>query len=169
MARHNDVPFLVMEYVEARRSNRCWIATVPFRTPSRREYIAQAAAGLQHAHEKGFVHRDIKPGNLIRDKTGTIKILDMGLARSSRRRTDNLTEKLDNGAVVGTADFIAPEQASTQPNIDIRADIYSLGASFFALVIGKPPFEGNTTQKLLHINCEARRDWYRSIPACRRA
>ena len=65
----------------------------------------------------------------MRDKGGTVKILDMGLARSSDG-SDNLTERLDNGAVVGTADFIAPEQALNQPNIDGRADIYSLGATY---------------------------------------
>ena len=148
VARHNDVPYLVMEYVEGETLQQVLDRDGAIPYPIAGEYIAQAAAGLQHAHEKGFIHRDIKPGNLMRDKTGTIKILDMGLARSANGN-DNLTERLDNGAVVGTADFIAPEQALNQPNIDGRADIYSLGASFFALVIGKPPFEGNTTQKLL--------------------
>lgn len=148
VARHNDVPYLVMEYVDGETLQQVLDrdGAVPY--PIATEYVAQAAAGLQHAHEKGFIHRDIKPGNLMRDKSGAIKILDMGLARSSTGG-DNLTERLDNGAVVGTADFIAPEQALNQPNIDGRADIYSLGASFFALIIGKPPFEGNTTQKLL--------------------
>jgi eukaryotic-like serine/threonine-protein kinase len=148
VARHNDVPYLVMEYVDGETLQQVLDrdGAVPY--PIATEYVAQAAAGLQHAHEKGFIHRDIKPGNLMRDKSGLIKILDMGLARSSTGG-DNLTERLDNGAVVGTADFIAPEQALNQPNIDGRADIYSLGASFFALIIGKPPFEGNTTQKLL--------------------
>ena len=73
---------------------------------------------------------------------GTVKILDMGLARSLSDTEDKLTEQLDDGAVVGTADFIAPEQAMNSPNVDIRADIYSLGATFFALVTGKPPFAG---------------------------
>jgi eukaryotic-like serine/threonine-protein kinase len=148
VARHNDAPYLVMEYVEGETLQQALDrdGAIPF--PLATEFIAQAAAGLQHAHEKGFVHRDIKPSNLIRDKGGTIKILDMGLARSSSKQ-DNLTEKLDHGAVVGTADFIAPEQGLNQPGIDIRADIYALGATFFSLLIGKPPFQGNTTQKLL--------------------
>jgi serine/threonine protein kinase len=112
------------------------------------ECVAQAAAGLQHAHEKGFVHRDIKPANLIRDRFGVVKILDMGLARSGSDR-DKLTEVLDEGAVVGTADYISPEQAINCPSVDARADIYSLGATLFTLVVGKTPFEGNTTQKLM--------------------
>jgi serine/threonine protein kinase len=145
---HNAVPYLVMEYVEGDTLQQLIDrdGSIPYQTAA--EYIAQAAAGLQHAHEKGFVHRDIKPGNLIRDKSGTIKILDMGLARSESQ-LDKLTAQLDNGAVLGTADFIAPEQAINNPSVDIRADIYSLGATFFSLVIGKPPFQGNTTQKLL--------------------
>jgi serine/threonine protein kinase len=148
VARHNDVPYLVMEYVEGESLQQVIDrdGAIPYTTAC--EYIAQAAAGLQHAFEKGFIHRDIKPGNLIRDNTGTIKILDMGLARSSNPN-DKLTAQLDKGAVVGTADFIAPEQAINTQSIDIRADIYSLGASLFSLIIGKPPFDGNTTQKLL--------------------
>ncbi len=148
VARHNNVPYLIMEYVDGETLQQVLErdGALPYEVAV--EYIAQAAAGLQHAHERGFIHRDIKPGNLMRDKQGVVKILDMGLARS-HNTADNLTERLDKGAVVGTADFIAPEQALNQPNIDGRADIYSLGATLFALIIGKPPFEGNTTQKLL--------------------
>lgn len=148
VARHNNVPYLIMEYVDGETLQQVLEreGALPYETAV--EYVAQAAAGLQHAHERGFIHRDIKPGNLMRDKQGIVKILDMGLARS-HNHADNLTERLDKGAVVGTADFIAPEQALNQPNIDGRADIYSLGATLFALIIGKPPFEGNTTQKLL--------------------
>ncbi|AWM38581.1 Serine/threonine-protein kinase PrkC [Gemmata obscuriglobus] len=112
------------------------------------ECVAQAAAGLQHAHERGFIHRDIKPGNLIRNREGVVKVLDMGLARSGDEQ-DKLTELLDRGAVVGTADFIAPEQAINSPHTDGRADIYSLGATLYTLLAGRPPFDGNTTQKLM--------------------
>jgi serine/threonine protein kinase len=148
VAWHNEVPYLVMEFVDGQTLQQVLDTSGPIPYAAATDYIAQAAAGLQHAHEKGFVHRDIKPGNLMLDRTGTIKLLDMGLARSAGSQ-DQLTERLDHGAVVGTADFIAPEQALNQSNIDGRADIYSLGATFFALLIGKPPFEGNTTQKLL--------------------
>ncbi|HEV3437784.1 MAG TPA: serine/threonine-protein kinase, partial [Gemmata sp.] len=148
VASHNRVPYLVMEFVEGETLQHTIDRNGPFPYPTATEYVAQAASGLQHAHEKGFVHRDIKPGNLIRDKTDTIKILDMGLARSASA-SDMLTAQLDNGAVLGTADFIAPEQAINSPSVDIRADIYSLGATLFSLIVGKPPFDGNTTQKLL--------------------
>ena len=149
VCRHAEVPYLVMEYVEGQTLQQILDTrgTVSFTDAA--DYIAQAAAGLQHAYEKDFIHRDIKPANLMKDCDGVIKILDMGLARSAVDPGDRLTEKLDHGAVVGTADFIAPEQAMNSDDADIRADIYSLGATFFALVTGKPPFEGNTAQKLL--------------------
>lgn len=148
VATHNKVPYLVMEYVEGETLQAVLDRDGPISFAIATEYVAQAASGLQHAFEKGFVHRDIKPGNLIRDKSDTIKILDMGLARSANA-SDKLTAQLDNGAVVGTADFIAPEQAINNPSVDIRSDIYSLGATLYSLIVGKPPFEGNTTQKLL--------------------
>lgn len=148
VARHNEAPYLVMEYVEGETLQQTLDrdGRIPFEVAA--EYVAQAAAGLQHAHERGFIHRDIKPANLIRDRFGTIKILDMGLARSLSD-TEKLTEKLDEGAVVGTADYIAPEQAINCPKVDGRVDIYSLGATLYTLIVGKPPFDGNTTQKLM--------------------
>ena len=149
VAQQGEVHYLVMEYVEGQTLEDMLVKGGPI-TPGRAVgYIAQAAAGLQHAHEKQFVHRDIKPANLILAKDGTVKLLDMGLARSRTAEGDKLTEAMDQGAIVGTADYIAPEQAMNQPNIDIRADIYGLGATFFALVTGRPPFGGNTTQKLI--------------------
>ncbi len=149
VGKHADIHYLAMEYVEGQTLEQILTSGGPI-TPSRAvEYIAQAAAGLQHAYEKGFIHRDIKPSNLMLAKDGTVKILDMGLARSFTDASDKLTEMLDNGAVVGTADFISPEQAMNAPNIDIRSDIYNLGATLFTLITGKSPFSGNTTQKLL--------------------
>lgn len=147
VARHAQTPFIVMEYVDGDTLQQVVDRGGPLPYAVAAECVAQAAAGLQHAHEKGVVHRDIKPANLMRDRTGVIKILDMGLARSGSTR-DKLTEVLDEGAVVGTADYIAPEQAMNG-TVDGRADIYSLGATFYTLVSGKTPFEGNTTQKLM--------------------
>ncbi|HET6574152.1 MAG TPA: serine/threonine-protein kinase [Fimbriiglobus sp.] len=140
--------YLVMEHVDGQTLDKLVQQSGPIACGRAVEYVTQAAAGLQHAYEKGFVHRDIKPANLMLARDGTVKILDMGLARSFNP-DDKLTEVLDHGAVVGTADYISPEQAMNSPDLDIRADLYSLGASFFTLVTGRPPFEGNTTQKLL--------------------
>jgi len=148
VGQHGLVRFLVMEYVEGETLEALLRKGGAMGLSRSVDYISQTAAGLQHAYEKGFVHRDIKPGNLMLTADGIIKILDMGLARSTTNPRDMLTDALDKGTIVGTPDFISPEHAMNAPTIDIRTDIYSLGATFFALVTGKPPFQGNTTQKL---------------------
>jgi eukaryotic-like serine/threonine-protein kinase len=148
VAQQGSIYYLALEYVDGETLEQLLKKGGPI-TPSRAVgYIAQAAAGLQHADERGFVHRDIKPSNLILTKDQmTLKILDMGLARSFSREEDKLTEQLDRGEVTGTVDYMAPEQ-SLGATLDVRADIYSLGATFFTLLTGRPPFQGNTTQKL---------------------
>jgi len=148
VAQLGAMHYLVLEYVDGQTLEELVAAGGPVACGRAVEYVLQAAAGLEHAYLKGFVHRDIKPANLILAKDGTLKILDMGLARSEGT-ADQITEAFDKGAVVGTADYISPEQAMNAPDLDIRADIYSLGATFYTLVTGKPPFSGNTTQKLM--------------------
>ena len=146
----NGIHYLVMEYIDGINLEKL-IADHGQLDPVRAaHYIAQAADGLQHAAERNLVHRDIKPSNLLLDREGYIKILDMGLARFFDTRTDNITERFDNNAVIGTADFISPEQALNSHDVDIRADIYSLGCTFYYLLTGKAPFhDANITQKLL--------------------
>ena len=113
-------------------------------------YIAQAALGLQHAHEGGLVHRDVKPGNILLDRDGTIKVLDLGLARFFNDQGDNLTREHDATAILGTADYLAPEQAINSHTVDVRADIYSLGMTFYYLLTGSAPFaDGTLNQKLI--------------------
>lgn len=147
VGRDGDAHYLVMEYVDGQTLDQVVAAGGPLGVTAAADVIAQAAAGLQHAHERGFLHRDIKPGNLIRTPDGTVKLLDMGLARSMDK-TDELTAHLDKGAIVGTADYISPEQVMNDPKIDIRSDIYSLGATFYALLAGRPLFAGSTVSKL---------------------
>jgi serine/threonine protein kinase len=143
------VHFLAMEYVDGVNLQALVERTGPLHFTQAVEYVAQAAAGLQHAHEKGFVHRDVKPANLMREKTGVVKILDMGLARSIIDPKDELTATGEAAqAITGTADFLAPEQALSQA-VDARTDIYSLGMTLFSLVTGQPPYQGTTAQKLL--------------------
>jgi serine/threonine protein kinase len=108
-------------------------------------FIYQAALGLQHAHERGMVHRDIKPANLIvarEGKKAIVKVLDFGLAKvTSEGQIDSgLTRE---GQMLGTPDFIAPEQIRDAQSADIRADIYSLGCTFYYLITGRPPFHGD--------------------------
>jgi hypothetical protein len=111
-------------------------------------YIYGAAVGLNHVHEIGLIHRDIKPSNILVDRHGMVKILDLGLARFFHD-TDELTKKYDEN-ILGTADYLSPEQAVDSHTVDIRTDIYSLGATFYYLLTGQPPFpEGTVTQKLI--------------------
>jgi serine/threonine protein kinase len=112
-------------------------------------YIRQAALGLQHAFEAGLVHRDVKPGNLLLDRNGVVKVLDMGLARFFDEPEDNLSDDQEAGNVLGTADYLAPEQVQDS-RVDIRADIYSLGVTFYYLLTGDSPFQkGTVAQKLI--------------------
>jgi serine/threonine protein kinase len=113
-------------------------------------YMWQSTQGLDHAFRVGVIHRDIKPGNILVDRAGVAKILDMGLARFYHTDDDMLTKKYDEKSVLGTADYVAPEQTINSHDVDVRADIYSLGATFYFLLAGHPPFpEGTVSQKLI--------------------
>jgi formylglycine-generating enzyme required for sulfatase activity/tRNA A-37 threonylcarbamoyl transferase component Bud32 len=134
--------FLVMEYVEGVDLWTKVKQNGPLPVIQACEYVRQAAEGLQHAHEKGLVHRDVKPNNLLVTKAGQVKLLDLGLARLQdegigKSGTSLLTKE---GKIVGTVDFLAPEQALNSRRVDIRADLYSLGCTFYYLLTGKVPF-----------------------------
>lgn len=145
----NNLHFLVMEYVDGTNLQDLVKKFGPLEVTRACHYIYGAAVGLQHAHEVGLVHRDIKPGNILIDRNGVVKILDLGLARFFHDEVDDLTKKYDEN-VLGTADYLAPEQALESHTVDIRADIYSLGATFYFLLTGSPPFpEGSVAQKLI--------------------
>lgn len=139
----NGVHFLVMEYVEGSDLSALVKQNGRFPVAQAVNYILQAAKGLEYAHAEGIVHRDIKPANLLLDKKGTIKILDMGLARIGGDASGQ-AELTATGAIMGTVDFMAPEQALNTKGADARADIYSLGCSLFYLLTGKATFNGDT-------------------------
>jgi serine/threonine protein kinase len=140
--------WIVMEYVDGMTIDRLLQIHHKFPVTVAVRYAAQIAAGLQHAADLRMIHRDIKPANIMVNKQGHIKILDMGLARHCDAQ-DHLTGRLDRGAILGTADYISPEQAIQGPNVDIRSDLYSLGATLFVMLTGRPPFLGGTMQKLM--------------------
>ena len=150
ICQDQGVHFLVMEYAEG-KDLAALLKERGGRLPYEEAvgYVLQAAAGLGHAHQKGLVHRDVKPANLLLCRDGVLKVLDMGLARFFEDDQDQLTQQLDSGAVMGTADYVAPEQLIDSSSADARADVYALGATLYHLVTGRPPFGGSTTAKLL--------------------
>jgi serine/threonine-protein kinase len=155
--------FLVMEYVDG-----CNLAALgrqgPLPIRQALEYVRQAARGLAHAHAAGTVHRDIKPANLLVDGDGIVKVLDLGLARMVGAGDESGGEDLtSSGAVMGTAAFMAPEQAADAHAADHRADIYSLGCTLYYLLTGKPPYEGKGALEVVLAHRE------RPIPSLRAA
>jgi eukaryotic-like serine/threonine-protein kinase len=149
--RSENYFYLIMDYVEGVGLNDLVQQLGPLDPIRAAHYIAQAAVGLQYIHEMGLIHRDVKPGNLLLDRMGTIRILDLGLARIQGDDTAKITEKFDNKTILGTADYIAPEQAIESFSVDRRCDIYSLGATFYFLLAGRAPFQGvSAIRKLLH-------------------
>ena len=139
------VHFLAMEYVEG--SDLSALVKKNGRLPVAKavNYVLQAARGLEFAHAEGVVHRDIKPANLLLDKKGVVKILDMGLARIDPGGAAAAQAELTGtGAVLGTIDYMAPEQALSAKHVDARADIYSLGCTLHYLLVGKAVYGGDT-------------------------
>lgn len=148
--RDTDIHFLVMEFVDGQSLQELVLKSgqVPFADAA--DYIRQAALGLSHAHGAGLVHRDIKPGNLLVDHTGVVKVLDLGLARFFSDTGDDALTIQHDEKVLGTADYLAPEQALDSHSVDARADIYSLGCTLYFLLTGSPPFtEGTLAQRLM--------------------
>ncbi|HZU35922.1 MAG TPA: protein kinase, partial [Gemmataceae bacterium] len=149
---------LVMEHVEGVSLAHLVAAHGPLPITEACSAIRQAALGLQHAHERGMVHRDIKPHNLMRTPDGRVKVLDFGLAnlvlesqpaQNEPAAFEGAGSLTHADTIVGTPDYIAPEQARAAHAADIRADIYSLGCTLYFLLTGRPPFpEGNTREKM---------------------
>jgi serine/threonine protein kinase len=144
------VHFLVMEYVDGKDLSATVKLQGSLAVALAVDYIAQAAKGLEYAHNQGVIHRDIKPSNLLLDRSGVVKILDMGLAR-----VESLVGQTDEGLtrggqVMGTLDYMAPEQALDTKYADARSDVYSLGCTLYYLLAGRAPFAGDTaTKKIL--------------------
>ena len=150
MDQEGHLYFLVMEFVDGKSLYDIVQKHGPLDVTRAAHYIRQAAQGLEYLHEIGLVHRDIKPSNLLLDRQGTVKILDLGLARFGRDPKDELTKHFESQSILGTADYLSPEQGRNSHEVDIRSDIYSLGATFYYLLAGVPPFDGGSlTQKLI--------------------
>ena len=149
IGQEGEIPYFAMELIRGQSLDGLVKDQGPVDAARAAGYITQAASGLRHAAQKGLIHRDVKPSNLMLAEDGTVKITDFGLAKAAR--TDaRLTA---TGEVLGSPGYISPEQAQGQP-IDLRSDIYSLGASFYHLVTGRLPFEAPTAVAMImkHMN-----------------
>ena len=161
-----DTHFLVMEHVPGETLSEVVKREGPLDVVRACGVLGQAAAGLQHAHEQGMVHRDVKPHNLMITAEGQVKILDFGLAslaahvaveeeRSEPLPTHASTPNLTSaGSMMGTPDFVSPEQAGDARSADIRSDIYSLGCTFYYLLTGRPPFTDGSALERVKAHCQ---------------
>lgn len=140
----NGQPFLVLQYVDGRNLDSLVKEQGPLSLDASVDLIIQTARGLAHAHAQGIVHRDIKPTNLLLDREGHIKILDMGLARIDDEEQSLEGEEASRltlpGQMMGTVAYVSPEQAEDARHADARSDLYSLGCTFFFLLKGEPPY-----------------------------
>ncbi|MBL8794070.1 MAG: serine/threonine protein kinase [Planctomycetia bacterium] len=146
-----DAHILVLEYVEGTNLLQLVKQQGPLPAEPACECIRQAACGLAYGHERGLIHRDIKPTKVMRSPKGLVKVLDLGLAHAPSQESMQRSASLgDPGALMGAFDCMAPEQAAGSPSVDIRADLYSLGCTLHFLLTGQSPFPNCTPEQKLY-------------------
>lgn len=139
--------YFVMEYIEGKTLYDIMQEGHTFSEAEALDIGIQMADALAHAHQRQLIHRDVKPKNIILTPGGVAKLTDLGLARAT---DDKLAAEMEVGKAYGTPYYISPEQIRGELDIDFRADIYSLGATIYHLVTGRPPFEGETPAAVMH-------------------
>lgn len=139
--------YFVMEYVKGHTLYDEIAGGKVFTEKDALDVIVQIARAMEHAHEQGLIHRDVKPKNIMMTEDGTAKLADMGLAREA---SDVAAAEAEAGRAYGTPYYISPEQIRGEVNVDFRADIYSLGATLYHMVTGRVPFEGPTPAAVMH-------------------
>lgn len=161
-----DTHYIVMEYVDGDDLQTLVKKVGPLPYDKVADYISQAARGLQHAHDVGLIHRDVKPANLLVNSLGRVKLLDLGLALFSDDSQASLTMDF-NDKVLGTADYLAPEQALNSHKVDHRADLYGLGCTMYFLLTGSPPFpDGTIAQRIAKHQSQMPNDIRKLRPTC---
>src|SRR5262245_33674610 len=136
--------YFVMEFVEGKALSALLAEWGIFAEDQVLKVATQVAAALDHAFQRNVIHRDVKPGNILIDETGSVKLTDMGLAKGPADLT--LTR---DGATVGTPQYISPEQARNPQDVDVRSDLYSLGATLYHMATGQPPFKGDSMAEVI--------------------
>ena len=145
---HQDRPFLVMDLVEGKSLELMLAGGVGLPLEESVDVLVQICAAVGHAHEFGVIHRDLKPDNVIISSKGRVKVVDFGIARLMGVEDSNRTPLTAAGMVVGTPEYVSPEQAMGQP-LDARSDLYSLGVLAYRMLSGRLPFKGDTPRKVL--------------------
>jgi len=152
VGKAGDYHYFVMEYVEGRTVYDDIVEHKQFTEVDSLAIVIQVARALDHAHKAGFIHRDVKPKNIMITKDGVVKLADMGLARAV---SDREAAEAEQGKAYGTPYYISPEQIRGEIDVDFRADIYSLGATFYHMVTGKVPFDGANPSAVMHKHLKA--------------
>ncbi|MCR9292623.1 MAG: serine/threonine protein kinase [bacterium] len=161
-----DTHYIVMEYVDGDDLQTIVKQRGPLPFDKVADYIAQVARGLQHAHDVGLIHRDVKPANVLINSKGQVKLLDLGLALFAEDEDASLTMDF-NDKVLGTADYLAPEQALNSHRVDRRADLYGLGCTMYFLLTGHPPFpDGTIAQRIAKHQKEMPKEIRKIRPEC---
>jgi serine/threonine protein kinase len=142
------VYFIAMEYIPGKSLHRLVAEEGPLAVPRAARLFGEVALALEHAHTQGLVHRDLKPSNIIITPNDHAKLLDLGLALMRGERTEDGREVIGGqGYIVGTMDYISPEQTADPSKVDARCDIYSLGCTLYFAVGGRSPFAGGTSRE----------------------
>jgi serine/threonine protein kinase len=141
------VYFIAMEYIPGKSLQRLVQAEGPLEVSRAARLLCEVAAGLEHAHSQGLIHRDLKPSNIMITPHDHAKVLDLGLAILEGEDVEDVRVVGGKGYIVGTMDYIAPEQTANSATVDRRADIYSLGCTLYYAVTGRPPFPGGTSKE----------------------
>lgn len=151
-----NVHYIAMEYIPGQTLYRLVTDQGPLTAPRAARLFAEVALGLDHAHGQGLIHRDLKPSNIMVTPHDHAKVLDLGLALVQNEMSDDKTITGGQGYVVGTMDYIAPEQVEDASKVDPRSDIYGLGCALYFALTGQPPFPGgNSMQKIMrHLHDE---------------
>jgi serine/threonine-protein kinase len=140
------LPYIVMEYVDGLSLRDVLRIHGPLEAQRAIEVVADVCQALSFSHRRGIIHRDVKPGNIMIDKSGSVKVVDFGIAKAMLDDEQSVTQ---SGAVIGTAQYLSPEQARGDP-VDARADVYSLGCVLYELLTGEPPFAADSAVEVAY-------------------
>lgn len=163
--QRDGASYLAMEFVEGGSTHEHLKTRGPYAWPEATYILAQVCHGLQAAHTAGLIHRDIKPANIMRGRDGSVKLADFGLAKATDSSTSSIT---GSHSAVGTPSFMSPEQCQCE-TVDARSDLYALGATYYALLTGKPPYGNAGPLEVMFAHCSRPapdpREVYPEIPA----